>query len=100
MSLYQLIVSKAGKGPPYGYFVIDTPLATQSQIVDSLTEEDRGRICYKLGVASAYPLTPGIPPDITFQLFSALANPLDFANRPEAFTTKNGCRIWINRKEE
>ena len=100
MSLYQLIVSEAGKGAPYGYFVIDTPLTSQSQILDSLTEKDKGQICYRLGVASAYPFTSKIPPDVTFLFFSALANPLDFKDRPAAFTTENGCRIWINRNED
>jgi hypothetical protein len=100
MSLCQLIVSKAGKGPPYGYFFIDAPVTTQSEILDSLTEKDKGQICYRLGVTSAYPFTPRIPPDVTFQLFSALANPLDFTDRPAAFTTENGYRVWINRKED
>lgn len=99
MSLCQLIVSKAGKGPPYGYFVIDTPVTSQSQILDSLTERDKGQICYRLGVTSAYPFTPAIPPNVAFQLFSALANPLHFTDRPAAFTTENGFPVWINRGE-
>jgi hypothetical protein len=64
MSLCRLIVSKAGKGPPYGYFVIDTPVTSQSQILDSLTERDKGQICYRLGVTSAYPFTTAIPPNV------------------------------------
>lgn len=99
MSLCQLIVSKAGKGPPYGYFVIDAPVTTQSAILDSLTEKDKGQICFLLGVTSAYPFTPAIPQDVTFQLFSALANPLDYTDRPAAFTTENGYLVWINRSE-
>jgi hypothetical protein len=47
----------------YGDLVIDAPSTNDSQILDSLTEKDKGGICYHLGVNSTYSFIAGMPPN-------------------------------------
>jgi hypothetical protein len=101
MSLCRLNVVKAAPDGValYGDFVIDAPSTNEAQILDSLTEKDKGGICYHLGVTSAYPFTPAMPPYLAFTLYGIAPLALDYANRPATFTTENGYPVWINRRE-
>jgi hypothetical protein len=68
---------------------MDAPTTIEFQILDSLTEKDKGQICYNLGIISACPLTPAMPPQVTFQLHGVALNPLDYADRTATFMTEN-----------
>jgi len=98
MSLCRLNVVKAAPDGVrlYGDFVIDAVSTNESQILDSLTEKDKGEICYHLGVTSAYPFTPGMPQHIAFQLYGIAPLAADYNNRPPTFTAENGYPIWIS----
>jgi hypothetical protein len=68
---------------------MDAPSTIEFQILDSLTEKDKGQICYNLRIISACPLTPAMPPHVTFQLHGVGLNPLDYADRTATFMTEN-----------
>jgi hypothetical protein len=83
---------------PLGYFVIDSDGFDQTTILRYLTEDDKGQICYKLGMGG-YPPKPGLPPEVHF-LFRANPPPLlpeDFAKRSPDLSTEKGCRVWITK---
>jgi|HubBroStandDraft_2_1064218.scaffolds.fasta_scaffold1594883_1 hypothetical protein len=83
---------------PLGHFVIDSPGIDQASIIVLLTEGDKGRICYGLGMVG-YPPKSGLPPDVHFW-FHANPQPLlreDFAKRSHSLSTENGYRVWITK---
>jgi hypothetical protein len=79
----------------YGYFVVDSPYSTQSEVQASLTAEDKKQIGYRLGMM---PYRSALPAQTEFTLSICAANPLDLPIEP-AFTTEARNKVWIFREE-
>jgi hypothetical protein len=93
------VVGATSEGVPvlYGNFVTDIPGSVEPEIMALLTEREKGRICFLLGI-TAFPMT-GISANTDFQLFPVAPFEPDYSGRRPDFTTANGYRVWINRRE-
>jgi hypothetical protein len=79
----------------FGQFVIDAPYTRQDEILAVLSDNDKSKIGFHLGITPAW---EKMPADIQFQLSPMVANPMDLPPTP-TFMSEAGYRIWITQQD-
>jgi hypothetical protein len=90
MPLYLINVLRGGDH--VGNFIIDAPHSHEFALLDRLSDNDKGQICYRFDLTDR-PM-PRSPQEVSFHLHREA--PL-LADQPATFESSNGDKIWIIR---
>jgi hypothetical protein len=80
----------------FGHFVIDVPYTTQDEILAVLSDNDKSKIGFHLGVTPAW---ENLPTDIQFHLRPMAVNPMDLPPTI-TFTSEAGYKIWVTQQDQ
>ena len=84
-----------GEYHSHGHFVIDAPYSKQDEVLAVLSDNDRSKIGFNLGIVRH---REKLPADIQFHLSPMAANPMDLPSTPD-FISEAGYKIWVTRQD-
>jgi hypothetical protein len=80
----------------FGHFVIDAPYTRQDEILAVLSDNDKSKIGFHLGVTPAW---EKLPEDIQFHLSPMAVNPMDLP-LTITFMSEAGYKIWVTQQDQ